>query len=181
MNPTPMEEKDHSPKDMARADFLTAILLLVFSVSVVVLSYQMPRFQHRGANPWSAPGVVPGALGIIIGILAVTLLLRSIRQQGHVLSASKESFFRWLPSPASRRLWLTLLLTLGYAWGLVGRIPYIWATWLFISLFIVAFEYDRAESRDKKLRRIVSAVFMGLVTSVAVALLFERGFLVRLP
>jgi hypothetical protein len=43
-----------------RADLWFAILLTALSVVVVVESWRMPRLDHLGVHPMSAPGLTPG-------------------------------------------------------------------------------------------------------------------------
>lgn len=166
---------------MPKADFITSIVLVVFSIVVIVMSFQMPRFEHRGANPWSVPGIVPGILGVIIGLMGVGLLVRSIKRKGYHLDISKEKLIDWFHKSASIRLLLTVLLTLIYGWGLIGSIPYFLATFLFITVFIIIFEYNRRENKQRKIRKIIVAVITGLVAAGAVSALFQYLFMIRLP
>jgi len=69
---------------------------------------------------------------------------------------------------------LVLALCFGYAVGLVGRVPFWLATFVFVSAFIAVFEYP---SR----RRMAAAPLYGIATALAVTYLFESVFLVRLP
>jgi len=166
---------------MPKADFVTSIVLIVFSVSVIWMSIKMPRLEERNINPWSIPGLVPLILGIVILCLGIALFLRSIKQKGYTLGITKESAGSWFRKPSTVRTGLTLLLTLIYAWGLIGRISYPVATFLFIFLFIIIFEYNRKESRRKKLKRVLLAAVTATLTSTAVSVLFQYIFLVRLP
>ncbi len=168
-------------KDMSKADFITSIVLIALSVTIINMSIKMPRFEHRGANPWSVPGIVPGILGGIIGFLGIVLFIRSIKQQGYKLDLTKGKLIDWFRKPASIRLWLTILLTVGYAWGLIGWMSYPLATFLFIFAFIIIFEYNRQEIKKMKLKRIITAFFIALISAVAISVVFQYGFLIRLP
>ena len=70
---------------MVKKDFITSIVLIAFSVSVVVSSYTMPRLERRGIDPFSAPGVVPGMIGGILLCLSLILFIRSLRKGGYRL------------------------------------------------------------------------------------------------
>ncbi len=74
---------------MIKKDFITSIVLIAFSISVIVMSYNMPRLERRGIDPFSAPGVVPGMVGAIILCLAIILFVRSVRRGGYLLFSSK--------------------------------------------------------------------------------------------
>ena len=51
---------------MTRKDFITSIVLIVVSITIIVISYTMPRLERRGIDPFSAPGVVPGMIGGVL-------------------------------------------------------------------------------------------------------------------
>ena len=68
---------------MTRKDFITSIVLIVFSITIVVMSYTMPRLERRGIDPLSAPGVVPGMIGMVLLCLALILFFRSIKNGGY--------------------------------------------------------------------------------------------------
>ncbi len=169
------------PETMNRADFVTSVVLLVFSVALVVESYRMPRLEDQGINPWSAPGVVPGFLGVILLLLAIGLFIRSLARRGYVFDVSSENIRGSLFSPESGRLVLTLVLCIGYAGGLLGRVPYWLATFVFVGLFVAIFEWKPGLSRAQRNRRILVAVILAAATSAVVSLTFEKGFLVTLP
>jgi len=47
------------PEDMNKADFFTSIFLFLLGLIVFIISIRMPTFRELGANPYSAPGIVP--------------------------------------------------------------------------------------------------------------------------
>ena len=77
-------------KNMAKADFVTSIVLLLFGTAILIMSIQMPRFEGLGVNPYSVPGIVPGLLGLILLILSLVLFIRSIVRKGYQLGLSSE-------------------------------------------------------------------------------------------
>ncbi|HEX6411514.1 MAG TPA: tripartite tricarboxylate transporter TctB family protein [Burkholderiales bacterium] len=129
---------------------------------IVYASWTMDRLERHGAALYTAPGLVPGLLGLVLVVLGVALALR---KRG--ISASSPAI-RWGNTP------LVLALCLGYAIGLIGRMPFWLATFVFVTAFIAIFEYP---SR----RRMALAPLYGAATSLAVSNLFEAVFLVRLP
>jgi putative tricarboxylic transport membrane protein len=155
-----------------RHDLWFSALLVVLAAGVVVESWRMPRLEHLGVHPMSAPGLTPGVLGLVLLALATALLVRSVRQRrpaGDTVEAAE-------PGTLGRTL-VTLALCLGYAAGLVGRVPFWLATGLFVLAFVGWFGWER----DRPARSALNAIVMAVVTSAAVTLLFERVFLVRLP
>jgi putative tricarboxylic transport membrane protein len=159
---------------MPRADFLTGAVFVLLGIGVIWASLDMPRFEDRNINPYTIPGLVPGALGAIILGLGAALFGRAALAGGWRVAA-----IRLPEGPGVRRLLLSLLLCLGYAAGLVGHIPFWLATFLFVSLFVVLFEWPRGEGRRSW--RIAVALVHGAAISAVVTWVFQYVFLVRLP
>jgi len=168
-------------KDIHQADFVTSIILMAFAIGIIWMSIEMPRLEERNINPWSIPGLVPGILGIIILLLGIVLFLRSIKQKGYAVGITKEKTVNWFRKSSTKRLGLTLILTLGYAWGLIGRIPYPIATFLFVFLFIIIFEYNKKDIKKIKIKRFLIAFMTATLASALVSVVFQYIFLVRLP
>ncbi|MGI9536398.1 MAG: tripartite tricarboxylate transporter TctB family protein [Desulfocapsaceae bacterium] len=165
---------------MVKKDFITSIVLIVFSISVIVSSYTMPRLERRGIDPFSAPGVVPGMIGLILLCLALILFVRSVRRGGYLLFSQPvdpQSGHRG----AAQRVTLTLVISLIYAIGLLGRIDYTLATLLYIFSFIFLFEYRWGLPFKSQKKVVVFALLQALVAAVLISLVFRKLFLVDLP
>ena len=160
---------------MARADLLAGLAFLALGIGALALSLEMPRFEERNINPYTVPGLVPGALGLIIAILGAVLAGRSIRAGAFRPAAPGGPVDR----TAARQVGLTLVLTLGYAGLLVGRLPFWLATFLFVLAFVVVFEWRAAASA--RLRRVAFAALYATLLSATVTYVFQEIFLVRLP
>ena len=174
------DRTDHG--SMHRADFVTGLVLLAFSVAVVVLSLQMSRLEHRGINPLSAPGVVPGLLGGVIGLFSLILLGRAIRNRGYRLGIRSDSAAAFVRSPAASRITVTVAWCLIYAWGLVGRIDYAAATFIFVLGFVLIFELGFPDERPSSVRRrVVVALIEAVLVAGLVSAVFRYLFLVSLP
>jgi hypothetical protein len=163
---------------MVRADFLAGLVFVALGLAALVESLRMPRFEERAINPYTVPGLVPGALGAIILLLGAVLVLRSIRAGGWRVAGGDGS---WTQDPGLRRLLLAVGLCLAYAAGMVGHLPYWLATFLFVAGFVTLFEWPLATNRGDRTRRLVLAVVFGGLVSAAVSFVFRDLFLVRLP
>jgi hypothetical protein len=86
---------------------------------------------------------------------------------------------------SATRIVLTLALTLGYGGGLIGRMPFALATFLFVLAFLLAFQWTPAllerARRGALVRTVGTAVLQALLVAATVTYVFERIFLVRLP
>jgi Tripartite tricarboxylate transporter TctB family len=144
-----------------RSDLVQGAIWALGGGAIVYASWTMDRLERHGAALYTAPGLVPGLLGLVILLLGVVLALRK----------------RTVQPAAPMRVGntpLVLVLCLGYAVGLVGRVPFWLATFVFVTAFVAIFEYPVR-------RRMALAPVYGAVTSLAVDYLFEAVFLVRLP
>lgn len=153
-----------------RADRWFAVLLTLFGAAATFESWRMPRLDHLGIDPMSAPGLTPGLLGLVLTILGLILAVRSAKPipDGAGTATAERGW---------GRLAITLALCLIYAVGLLGRLPFPIATALFVGAFIAVFLYGQRSLLTVAALSIAMAV--GVAASVTV--LFERVFLVRLP
>ena len=149
-------------KPSARADLAWSAFWLALGGLIVVESWRMDRLEQLNINPYTVPGLVPGLLGAMIVGLAVGLAARAVARRDGV-SGTVEGM-PW------GRFALAVALFSVYALGLISRLPYWLATFVFVAGFIAIFR-----------RRIVFALVAGACTSAAVTFLFQTVFLVRLP
>jgi hypothetical protein len=155
-----------------RSDLRGGFGWAVFGLAVLIESLRMDRFTAMGATLYTMPGLVPGIFGSLLLLLGGALAWRSwrrLRQAG----ADAPSIDPLL----NRRIVTMLLLTLVYAIGLIGRVHFALATFLFVTAFTYAFAPDDASPR----RRVVAALASGVLSTAVIVLVFEQVFLVRLP
>jgi hypothetical protein len=141
----------------------------------------MDRLESRHINPLTIPGLVPGLLGAGMVIVGAILGLRSWTRGalGETLPPVTEN-----QRKRRIRVLLAVLLCCGYSVVLIGHgLPFWVASSIYVTGSILVF--DRISS-DRGKRRIglpavARALLIGILSSVAVWLVFERLFLVRLP
>lgn len=165
-----------------KADLITALVLIALGAAMLVGGYTMDRLEVRQIHPGSIPGLVPMMLGAALAVAAVLLLLRSVRRLGETAAVNAASPDDDEPERLSRaHLALALVLTLGYAIGLVGQIPYEIATGIFVFLFIALFEWEAQATAKRRLIRLGTALLQAVLVAGIVGVVFEQAFLVRLP
>ncbi|WP_332749532.1 tripartite tricarboxylate transporter TctB family protein [Hydrogenophaga sp.] len=155
----------------ARSDLWGGAGWAGFGLLIVVLAWRMERFESMGAELYTMPGFVPGMLGGVLLLLGTVLMLRSwlrIRQQSGTPTA--QPLF-------NRRIGITLALSLTYAAGLIGRVPFWFATGVFVAAFVALF----APPEHSAARRLTVSLLAGVLTSAVVTTVFQQIFLVRLP
>ena len=157
-----------SASQSPRADLYFSVVLTLVGGATVFEAWRMPRLENLGINPLTAPGVTPALVGAVLTLLGLALFARSVASRGAGPGA---------PERGWGRLLVTLALCLVYAVGLVGWLPFWFATAIFVAVFVALFTFDRT----RPLRPLVMAVGLAVVTSAAVTFLFEDIFLVRLP
>jgi hypothetical protein len=168
---TPEPANDDPRARMPRADFLTSIVLIVLGVGMLWGALEMPRFEQRN---------VPAILAVIMLLLALLLLGRACRQGGYRLAAGDQPASSIVFSASSLTMLLTLALGLIYAIGLVGSLPFWAATLIFVTVFILIFEWPLARPGRRWLL-LLTAALQGAAVAAAVTLVFQDIFLVTLP
>jgi len=164
------------------ADRVGGLIWFVFGAAVVYGSWTMDRLENLNIPPATAPGVVPGLLGLGIMAFALVLMLRRERTVTVDFSGeaaeqtADEGGFHW------KRLSLSALLCLTYGAVLLGRgVNYsaLTATFLFLHLLLL----DESEDVPARitLRRAIIAGTIALAVATVVTLVFQYIFLVRLP
>jgi hypothetical protein len=159
-------------KPSPRADLAWSAAWLALSTAILVASWTMDRLERLGAKLYGAPGLVPGLLGLVLLVLSLALAVRAVRQGARQGALRRGRPFildqTWMGTA------LVLALCFGYAAGLIGRVPFWLATFVFVTAFIAMFEYPAR-------RRMALAPAYAAATSLVVTWLFESVFLVRLP
>ena len=166
---------------MIKADFVTGLAFVALGLAALVESLRMPRFAELGVNPYTVPGIVPGLLGVVIAALGAVLALRAARAGGWRLGPDIAALALPHRSESVQRLALALVLTFGYAVGLIGRVPFWLASALFVFAFIALFEWRAARDAKGRARALAVAAAEAALVSAAVTLVFRYVFLVNLP
>lgn len=169
-------EEETSPA----ADLVWALGWIAFGGAVVYGSWTMDRLENMHINPYTAPGLVPGFLGVGIFVMGCMLLARAVRAGG--LRAPQAPFGASATSSDLKRLGLATVLCLTYGAGLVGRgMPFWAATFLFVFAAITLFQWPERRARGELGRGFAVAAACALGTAAGVTLLFQKLFLVNLP
>lgn len=156
------------------ADRITGGVLLTLGISMLVGGFTMDRLEVRQIHPASIPGLVPMALGVAMIVCSLLLIFSARRNLENIKPQSE---------PGSlKNLLVTAGLSLGYAAGLVGQLPFFAATAIFIFLFSVYFMWpDETSATTSRLRISVLTAVYAVAFALGISVLFQYGFLVRLP
>jgi hypothetical protein len=161
----------------AFADLLWSLGWIVLGAAIVYGSWTMDRLEYMHINPYTAPGLVPGVLGGSLIAMGSLLMLRSLRAGALQLAGGVPQ-----PQVDLKRLGTAFFLCVGYAAGLVGRgLPFWAATALFVTTTILVFQWPERRQQGQLAKGAVIALACGVGTAVAVTVIFQEIFLVRLP
>ncbi|MEZ5936410.1 MAG: tripartite tricarboxylate transporter TctB family protein [Alphaproteobacteria bacterium] len=155
------------------ADRLAGAFWILFGLAIIVYAQGMDIRKHLGATFLTGPGLVPILLGAALGILGLVLITRSF-------AGRLEGFLQTGAAFSDRRALIALALMLVYSLGLVGRIDFGIATFLFITSFIVVFNLPVAGAKAVA-ALLAKAMATAAITAVVVVYTFHNLFYVRLP
>ena len=182
----------HEP---ARSDLKDGAGWIALGTAVLVASLRMDRLESQGINPYTIPGLLPGLLGAAMILLGGVLALRSWR---------RGALHEGLPAADAarrsqrKRIAIVLALILGYGLVLVGHpsllvhllvpgslagLPFWLASALFVATAILVLQRMSADPADRAitLPLVAKAVVIAVLAAVAIQLVFQDVFLVRLP
>lgn len=162
----------------ARADLLTAVVLVTLGLAVFYYSYTMPRLEARNIHPTTIPGLVPMALGAILAVLGAMLGVKAWKERSE---GSWGQFFVAFRSLEAARVISALAMVLIFALGLVGWLPFWAASMLFLFAFIVTMEAILTTERVNWVKTFVWGSVTAIVAGAGIYYLFAELFLVRLP
>lgn len=176
------------------SDRIGGLIWMAFGIAVVYGSWTMDRLQSLGIPPATAPGVVPGLIGLGIIIFGSILLIRRERASADltqpVAAAPAEITAPFeAAAPAVhrdeldwKRVLLSWVLCMTYGGVLLGGgAPYWVLTAAFLFLHILLLDETGRVPAAPTLRRLLIAAILAPVAATLVMLTFERIFLVRLP
>lgn len=145
----------------------------MLGIAMLVGGYTMDRLEIRQIHPASIPGLVPMGLGIAMIICSV-LLIVSARADPQAVKDEQPG--------SARNLMITVVLCIAYAGGLLGKIPFPVATTLFIFLFSTIFSWpEKQVELPARVKHVFLIALFAVFFAGGISLLFQYGFLVRLP
>ena len=167
-------------ENMNKADFFTSIFLFLFGLAVLILSIRMPTFRELRANPYSAPGIVPGIMGVILFFMGVILFIRSVIRKGYKIKLSSQAIKIFFKNDAIKRLLIAIFLSVFYV-ILLGNINYFLLTGMYIFIFIFAFEFKTKKNIFSQRKTLLFAFLEAVFIAALISFVFRYLFLVRLP
>jgi hypothetical protein len=172
-----------------RGELGTALVWLVLGALVAAASWRMDRLRHLDVNPWSVPGLTPGAIGVLMMLFALVLGWRSLRA-GERASAIDDGPIApdagAAPGPPAagevRRTLAAAALCVLFAGVSLGRgLPFVVEGAVFVFAFTTIFSWRTWRAEGRVGRGLLQTLVVAVVAAGLIAWLFESVFLVRLP
>ena len=150
---------------------------------IVFESWRMDRMTQQGADLYTAPGLWPGVIGLLIALLGGILAWRSLRRaKAASWDAVADDDAHYAPQA---QFALAAAMFFGYAILLVGHgLPFWLGTALFVTAYVFVFRRAARLAGERTGSTRVDAtlaIVCGVTTAVVVSLVFEKLFFVRLP
>ncbi|QYK41746.1 MAG: tripartite tricarboxylate transporter TctB family protein [Paracoccaceae bacterium] len=153
-------------------DRLSGIGWMIFGAVIVAHALTMETRDYLGATFQTGPGLVPAMIGGAIAVLGLVMTLRSMG--GEVIAYFDAE------GSGGRRVLIALGLMMIYGLGLIGRVHFGVATFLFVTTFVFVFNLPVGGQRALAILGVKAAI-AGVLVAVAVSFVFQTVFLVRLP
>jgi Tripartite tricarboxylate transporter TctB family len=169
------EEDEDKPS--AKSDLAQAVFWLAAGGAIFYGSWTMDRLANLGVQVFSAPGLLPGVLGIFIILLGVAMLLRALQAGAlQARSAKPRAVTDW------PRVLPPTVLCVAYAAVLVGHgMPFWLASWIFVTAMIATLQFRERQQHGELPRLALVALAVGAGAGIVVSLIFQELFLIRLP
>ena len=125
----PNHQKDLEGMDRA-GELMLGLCIAFFAVFVIIESLRMPQRGHLGIM--MSPGFVPLFTGIVLLFLSFVINVRALRAGGFKYIGTLFKSIRD-EEELRRFLWILGFMTL-YIVGLIGRMPFIAATFIYHAM-----------------------------------------------
>lgn len=157
------------------ADRVTAAVLFLLGLAMAWGGFDMDRLEIRRIHPASIPGLVPMILGTCLMICAAFLALAKVSENDDEPKQETMDIGNWAD------LAFTAAWSCVFAIFLVGSMPFVAASALYIGVFSVWFLWPQKSETAGRLKMIVLVVIYAALMAAGISALFQYGFLVRLP
>ena len=169
---------------LRKADIITGICLILLGLAVIYGASRMPMTGTYGGvkNVWYvSPAILPIFIGTLIIIFSIGILIRAIKRGGHkgIVRYFSEKAGGLMQNAEVRRIFMIWIWSSVYIFGLLGRINFYLASFLYLCPFMMLFY--RPGGRSLQIKHYISIAFLGLVLPLGVGYLFNKYLLVPLP
>ena len=164
-------------RSQSRVDACAGLIVAAIGLIGLVESWAMPRFENRGADPYTVPGLTPGLLSAVLCVLGLALFARAFLRP---VGKERVPLLDWTGASA-RRVLFTITTAAVYGFLLFGNVPFLIATTGFIFVFTVGAELLNPDLGLSRARLLSFAFVFAFCAAFLIRFVFVEIFLVRLP
>ena len=162
-------------KTLRKCDIVFGVFLVILSAAFFLLAFYMPvlAIGRTSAGPElsTAPGLMPMVISAALFLMGIILVVSALREGSRLSREDFKKAVAKIKAPESRRMVLMSLIIIVYAFGLLRRVHFLAAT--FIYLFVFMFLFKAAHP--------VKIVLISAVTAALIWFFFGQVALIPLP
>jgi hypothetical protein len=162
-------------KTLRKCDVFFGIFLVLVSLAFFLMAFRMPVLAigraSQGPELSTAPGLLPMVVSAALCVLGVILVISALREGGRISAGDFKNVIAKLKTDESRRMVLICFIIMLYAFGLLGRVHFLLATFLYLSIFMFLF----------KAAHPVKIIIICGITAALIYFFFGRVALIPLP
>lgn len=144
---------------------------VALGAAITLGAWRMDRLESLNIEPWSAPGLVPGVLGLLIVVFGLAMLV----SPAVAANSDPPESVPW------GRLSAILALTALFVFGVLGRLSFIPAAAALMFVWMLMLGVASSPAGQPRLRRLLRPALIAVVAALVIGHLFQDVFLVRLP
>lgn len=173
-----------------RGEWLGVAFWAGLGTAIAVASWRMDRLSHQGIAPWSAPGLLPAVVGMLMVAFALVLAVQAWHggqeQAPPPGEAGNTGGTESADQATDTASWggsaLATVLCVLFAGASLGRgWPFQVEAAGFIFVFTTLFRWREWRTEGRLARGLAQTLVIAVLASAAISWLFESVFLVRLP
>ena len=144
---------------------------VALGAAITLGAWRMDRLESLNIEPWSAPGLVPGVLGLLIVVFGLAMLV----SPAVAANSDPPESVPW------GRLSAILALIALFVFGVLGRLSFIPAAAALMFVWMLMLGVASSPAGQPRLRRLLRPALIAVVAALVIGHLFQDVFLVRLP
>lgn len=163
---------------LRKADLITSFILFAFGLFLLVESLKMPVEELTGSlEKWyTAPGVFPGFIGIVIMFESILLFSYGFKESNGITKADIKRALQFFKTSMFIRFAIALVLLIMYICVMLGRVQYEISTFIYLFINMMVFK-----SEKNSLKIFFKILLICVVTSFVVGYGFSHFARIPLP
>jgi len=162
-------------KTIRKCDVAFGSVLVILSAVFFMLAFNMPILAvgrtSAGPEISTAPGLLPMVVSATLFLMGITLVFSALREGGRISREDIKKAIARIKTPESRRMLVISIIIITYAFGLLSRIPFTVATFIYLAVFMFIFKATHP----------VKIILISAITAVLIWFFFGPIALIPLP